>query len=142
MSHGVCERCGESLDGDEIPGLRGRRRDLRIPVELTYKYRDVVVIYRCPFCGFGWPRFEAGTTPMYDDAVNHLAGDQQQQFERTPNMEAPGRARPSGVKPLPDVDPDRRVAKVKGLPVAPQPPAQRCGVQRAGARTGTRHQPR
>lgn len=132
MSHGACERCGEPLDGDELPGLRGRRRDLRRPVELTYKHRGIVVIWRCPFCGHGWPRFESGE--LHDAAVLHLRSEEQLSYERAPSgHQAAVKAKPL---PLPDVDPDRKVQKVKGVPLAGEQPVPRRGVQRNGARTG------
>lgn len=131
MTHGTCGRCGESLDGDEIPGLRGRRQDLRIPLELTYKFKGIVVVWRCPFCGHGWPRFDSG--PMNDTVVKHLRGEDQARFERAPTGYAPVARKTT---PLPEVDPDRKVPRNPGLPRAADQPVPRRGVQRHGARTG------
>lgn len=132
MTRGPCPRCGESLDGDEIPGLNGRRQDLRIPLELTYKFKGIVVIWRCTFCGHGWPRFESG--PMHDDVVKHLAGEDQVRYERPPTGHQRAERKPT---PLPEVDPDRRMARNPGLPRAADQPVPRRGVQRTGARTGS-----
>lgn len=131
MSRGACPNCGESLDGDELPNLPGRTRDRRIPLELTYLFKGIVVIWRCPDCGFGWPRFDQG--PMHDAVVKHLASEDQQSVERPPTGHERARQQPL---PLPEIDPDRKVRRVPGVPLEGQQPHARKGVQRAGARTG------
>lgn len=133
MSGRACTACSESLDGDPIEGIAGRYQDLRIPIELTYKFRNIVVIWRCPFCGHGWPRFDTG--PMHDGAVAHLRSDTQTGYERRPQADDPVSRRPPPAE-LPDID-DRPVAKVPGVPLEGQRPRPRRGVQRAGARTGS-----
>lgn len=76
----ACPECGESLIGDEVRGLPGRHEDLRVGVQLTYFQRHIVLIWRCPFCGHGWPRFSEGQ--LHDRAVGHLASENQTGFER------------------------------------------------------------
>lgn len=122
---GNCARCGESMDGDPIPGLPGRTTDLRLPIELTYLHRGITLVWRCPFCGFGWPRFPNG--PMRDAAERHLRADEQAVFERPATGDAPAR-RPT---PLPDVDPDQRVPQMRRAWERPPRPQPR-GVHRDG----------
>lgn len=55
----ACEACGGLLLGDEIPGLRGRRVDLRIGITDEEGH---IVVWQCPDpdCNHLWPRYSEG----------------------------------------------------------------------------------
>lgn len=68
------------MNGPERPGLPGRHVDLRIPKGVSYIFRGKAVLWRCPFCGFGWPRYEDGGE-MHKRAMAHLDAEDQKRWE-------------------------------------------------------------